>query len=101
MDFLSFKELISIPVLIGFYYLGAIVFPFFMWIFSKWAVKKYKLVGDVQSKGKDLIWRTLNTKQKTLFIATFLMIFLFMELFWRMMFEFLIAFMQMRDALLR
>jgi len=101
MDFLTFKEFISIPALIFFYYFGAVVFPFLMWFFFKWLVKKYKLIEDIHNKGKELIWSTLNTKQKILLIGAFLMAFLFMELFWRMLFEFLIAYMQIRDALLQ
>jgi hypothetical protein len=34
-------------------------------------------------------------------ILLFVAAFLFMELMWRIMFEYLIAFMQMRDALVR
>jgi len=101
MDFLTFKEFISIPVLIGFYYFGAVIFPFFMWIFLKWLMRKYKLIGDAHNKGKEMVLSVLNTKQKTKLFAAFLMAFLFLELFWRMLFEFLIAYMQMRDAILK
>ena len=45
-------------------------------------------------------WGILTITQKGLFISIFIMTFFFMELFWRMLFEYLIAFMQMRDALL-
>jgi hypothetical protein len=100
MDFLTFKDFISIPVLITFYYFGAIIFPFFMWILSIWLMQKYKSISAVQTKGKAVIWSTLTTKQKVKLIVAFMVAFLFMELFWRMLFEFLIAYMQMRDALL-
>jgi uncharacterized membrane protein len=101
MDFLTFKEFISIPVLIIFYYLGAIVFPFVIWIVLIWLTKKYKLLGEAHNKGKQKIWKLLNTKQRVKLVIAFIMAFLFMELFWRMLFEFLIAYMQMRDALLQ
>ena len=100
MDFLTFKDFISIPVLIAFYYFGAILFPFFMWILSIWLIQKYKSIDAIQSKGKEMLWNTLTAKQKVKLIAAFIVAFLFMELFWRMLFEFLIAYMQMRDALL-
>ncbi len=100
MDFLTFKDFISIPVLITFYYFGAILFPFFMWILSMWFMRKYKSIDAIHTTGKEMIWRILTTKQKFKLIATFIVAFLFMELFWRMLFEFLIAYMQMRDALL-
>ena len=100
MDFLTFKDFISIPVLIAFYYFGAIIFPFFIWILSTWLVKKYKSIDAVRAKGKQILWSALSAKQKAKLVAGFLVAFLFMELFWRMLFEFLIAYMQMRDALL-
>ena len=100
MDFLTFKAFISIPVLIGFYYLGAVVLPFFIWFISKWLIKKFQFIGNAHNKGKEIIWGILSTKQKAGLIAALIMAFLFMELFWRMLFEFLIAYMQMRDALL-
>ena len=100
MDFLTFKDFLSIPVLIAFYYFGAIVFPFFVWALSRWLMKKYALLGDAHSKGKEILWNTLSAKQKVKLAAVPLVAFIFMELFWRMLFEYLIAFMQMRDALL-
>lgn len=100
MDFLTFKDFISIPVLITFYYFGAILFPFFIWIIAIWLMKKYQLLETIHDKGKATIWNALTNKQKVKFILAFLIVFLFMELFWRMLFEFLIAYMQMRDALL-
>jgi len=100
MDFLSFRAFISIPVLIGFYYMGALLMPLFMWFFSTWLMKKIKILGDLHRSGKEKLWSLLSTKQKLIFVSMFIMSFLFMQLFWRMMFEFLIAYMQMRDALI-
>lgn len=100
MDFLSFRAFISIPVLIGFYYMGALLMPLFMWFFSTWLMKKFKILGDLHRSGKEKLWSLLSTKQKLIFVSMFIMSFLFMQLFWRMMFEFLIAYMQMRDALI-
>ena len=99
MDFLTFKTFISIPVLIGFYYMGAIVMPMFIWFFSTWLIKKFGVFADIHKAGRDKLWSLLSTQQKILFVAAFIMAFFFMELFWRMMFEFIIAYMQMRDAL--
>ena len=100
MDFLTFKSFISTDVLIIFYYTGAILLPFAMLTLVSWIIKKYKLVDVAYKNGKEIIWQSLNIKQKTRLVALFITCFLFMELFWRMLFEFLIAYMQMRDALL-
>jgi hypothetical protein len=101
MGFLTFKNFISIPALITFYYFGAVIFPFFMWFFSSWIIRKYQLLGEAHDNGKEILRDILNSQQKIKIIAAFLIAFIFMELFWRMLFEYLIAFIQMRDALLQ
>ena len=101
MDFLTFKSFISTEVLIVFYYLGAIVMPVGIWGLLLWLLHKYSLFNTAYQNGKELIWHSLKRKQKTQLIALFVTLFLFMELFWRMFFEFLIAYMQIRDALVQ
>ncbi len=101
MDFLTFKSFISTEVLIIFYYLGAIVLPIVLWLLLAWLMRKFGLINAAYESGKEIVWQSLNKKQQTKLAAFFVTLFLFMELFWRMFFEFLIAYMQMRDALLR
>ena len=101
MDFLTFKSFISTEVLIFFYYIGAIILPAGAWYLVTWLIQKYELVNIAYEKGKDTIWNSLNKKQKNKLIIFFVSSFIFMELFWRMLFEFLIAYMQIRDALLQ
>lgn len=101
MDFLTFKSFISTEALIIFYYLGAVIMPIGIWLLFSWLLRKYKLLDAAYENGKKLIWGSLSSKQKTKLIVFFIISFLFMELFWRMLFEFLIAYMQMRDALLQ
>ncbi|CAA6822523.1 MAG: Unknown protein [uncultured Sulfurovum sp.] len=90
MDFFTFKSFISIEVLIIFYYLGAIIMPIIIWFALRRFSKKYHLSPN----------NIMNTKQKVILTLLFLIAFFFMQLFWRMLFEFLIAYMQIRDALL-
>ncbi len=101
MDFLTFKSFISTEVLIIFYYLGALILPIGIWFLLTWLIRKYRLLNTAYQNGKELLWKSLNRKQQAKFVAFFVITFLFMELFWRMFFEFLIAYMQMRDALLQ
>lgn len=75
--------------------------PIGVWLLLTWLIRKYKLVDTTYKNGKEIIWKSLNRKQQTKLIVFFVTSFLFMELFWRMFFEFLIAYMQMRDALLQ
>jgi len=100
MDFLTFKTLISTEVLIIFYYIGALILPIGIWALLTWLVRKYRFLDTAYESGKEMIWRSLTKKQQAKLVALFVTSFLFMELFWRMLFEFLIAYMQMRDALI-
>jgi hypothetical protein len=99
MNFLSFKSFISTEVLIIFYYIGAMILPIGIWILLTWLIGKYQFINATYENGKELIWESLNIKQKTKVLTFFIFCLLFMELFWRMFFEFLIAYMQIRDAL--
>ncbi len=101
MDFLTFKSFISTEVLIIFYYLGALILPIGLWLLVTWLTRKYKFFTTAYESGKEIIWKSLNRNQKTKLVGFFITSFLFMEIFWRMLFEFLIAYMQMRDALLQ
>ena len=99
IDFLTFKTFISIDALIFFYCLGAIIMPIAISFFTIWIVQKYNIIEETYKKGKKLIWNSLSIKQKIQIISCFLICFFFMELFWRMLFEFLIAYMQIHDVL--
>ena len=101
MDFLTFKRFISIEVLIAFYYVGALIMPISLWFFLTWLIRHYNVLHMAYEGGKDRIWNLLSGKQKLKIVAFFTMSFLFLELLWRMLFEFLIAYLQMRDALLQ
>ncbi len=101
MDYLTFKSFISTEVLIIFYYLGALILPIGVWFLLTWIIQKYRLLNTAYESGKDIFWKSLNRKEQTKLIAFFVISFLFMELFWRMFFEFLIAYIQIRDALLQ
>jgi Mn2+/Fe2+ NRAMP family transporter len=79
--------------------MGAVVMPIFVWFGSRWLMRKTLFIEEGYQKSKKLVWKILSLKYKTLLIALSFMMFLFMELLWRMMFEFLIAYMQIREAL--
>lgn len=100
MDFITFKSFISTEVLIIFYYIGALILPVGLWALLTWLIRKYKYLNTAYENGKAIVWKSLNKQQQTKLVAFFITCFLFMELFWRMLFEFLIAYMQIRDALL-
>ena len=88
-DFLSFKTFISSYMLFVFYYLGAVVVPMIAYIFAK----------KIYQYPKETIKNTLPLDYKIKIAVFSIILFIFMEILWRMMFEFLLAFLQMRDAL--
>ncbi len=99
-DFLSFRFFISPYVLFAFYYIGTLAIPVGSWSFSVWVRRKYWLVPEVYETGKSTIIKGTRKKDRLRIIILFALMFIFLEIMWRMMFEFLIAYLQMRDALL-
>jgi len=89
-DFLSFKTFISLDVLVVLYYLGALGVPLGGWFMARWLKNKFCTSEDeAKTKG------AFPTKLILIFLAMFVL----MEVFWRVMFEFLIAYFQMRDVM--
>ncbi|MFT7861211.1 MAG: DUF4282 domain-containing protein [Sulfurimonas sp.] len=99
MEFLTFKSFISTEALIFFYYLGAVVLPFAIWYLTSWFIQKFELIQLLYKTGTEKLWNLLTPIQKAKYVFIFTILFLFTELFWRMLFEFLIAYIQIRDAL--
>jgi uncharacterized BrkB/YihY/UPF0761 family membrane protein len=95
-DFLTFKTFISPTVLTIMYSFGLFIMPIFAWfVISK--VKKYIPSQIIDFKNKAFSQMRLQNKVKVILFA--LLMLLCMEICWRMMFEFLIAYMQMHDVL--
>jgi len=101
MEFLTFESFISTEALIIFYYIGAVLIPVGIVLSGKWLLRKIEIFDAAYKAGKEIMWESLSGKQKTKLGLAFIVGFMFMELFWRMLFEFLIAYMQIRDALLQ
>ncbi len=99
MDFLTFKTFISIEALISFYYLGAVLLPIGLLLSLNWVSQKLGFVTSAVQQGKVFLSERLSLIQKLKLLLLMLSLFFFMELFWRMLFEFLIAYIQIRDAL--
>ncbi|OYY73745.1 MAG: hypothetical protein B7Y40_07770 [Gammaproteobacteria bacterium 28-57-27] len=98
-DFLSFKAFISPSVLMFCYYFGALGVPLVAAVMLALARQKARERGLVLEKAT--LWASLATQQNIVVVATlFVLMFLCMEIGWRMMFEFMLAYFQMREALL-
>jgi hypothetical protein len=87
VNFLTFDSFISIPVLITFYYLGALIIPALLWIKRSWVIKV-----------TDILLRTFPITTSRLVLG-FVLLFIGVEIMWRMMFEMLIGYFKMIEHL--
>ena len=87
MNFLTFDTFISIPVLIAFYYLGALMIPALLWVKRSWVIK----ITDIATQ-----YFPITTSR---LILGFMLLFMLFELMWRMMFEMLIGYFKMIEYL--
>lgn len=87
MDFLTFESFISIKVLIVLYYSGALFIPMILWY------KRHLLL-----KIMDMLIHAAPITATRLLLGS-IIFFILLELGWRMMFEMLIGYFQMRDYL--
>ena len=99
LDFFAFRTFVSQELLILGYALGAIGVPVASWALALWIKGRYRLVSASYERGKAVVRGLTRARDRALFWGMFLTAFVMMELMWRMMFEFLIAYLQMRDAL--
>ncbi|MDD2370090.1 MAG: DUF4282 domain-containing protein [Sulfuricurvum sp.] len=87
MEFLTFESFISIPVLIIFYYVGALMIPALLWYKRIWVIKI-----------ADTLMRTFPISTSRIVLG-FMVLFIGFELMWRMMFEMLIGYFKMIEYL--
>ena len=122
-DFFTFKTFLAQDILNLFYIIGVIMIPIVSWITLLWMLRRYAIFirfyqGVKRSViitviiwiirkirffnhhiGKKLTWKALSLSQKLKFVGLYLFILIFAEVFLRLIFEYLIAFMQMHEAL--
>jgi hypothetical protein len=94
VDFLSFRAFLSPAVLMGFYYLGAVVMPVAAWLFALWLRRRFVALQRAEAQGKALLLQLTRARERWLIGALFGAMFLMMEIFWRMLFEYLIGFIR-------
>ena len=93
-DFLTFKTFIAQDVLIVCYWLGAIVLPVVLFALRGAVFRRIAPLQDAQAK--------LNRSRYAGWVyAVMFAMFVCAEIVWRMMFEAMIAYFQMHDALVR
>jgi len=97
-DFLTFKTFISADVLIFFYYVGAVVIPLLIWQSRSYLLENFKIIKQINDLAMK-IFSSFSTKEQSSMKLLVLLMFIFMEIVWRMMFEAMIAYFNMRDYL--
>jgi len=95
IDFLTFKTFITPSLLVVMYIMGALVMPVVSYYISKWIVTRYF------SKQKVLFYANTTPKQRLVLLLMFLGCFFCMEIMWRIMFEFVVAYFDMHAALMK
>ena len=101
MDFLLFKTFISTKALIFFYYFGAVFIPILLYFLKNWLIENVYFIKNLYETAKNIFIKSLSPKRKIISVLLLILAFLFAELLWRMMFEFFIAYMQIRDSLVK
>ena len=94
VDFLTFKTFITPSLLVIMYIGGALVMPVVSYYLAKWIVTHYL------SKQKEIFFSATTPKQRLIILVMFLGCFLCMEIMWRIMFEFVVAYFDMHAALM-
>jgi len=98
IDILTFSTFITPNILIIFYYIGAVIIPLLLWFSKK---KIFQKISFLQS-AEDRVVRFYLSRPKRdqlLAIVFFVLLFLFLELFWRMMFEMMIGYFDIHNYL--
>ena len=120
-EFFQFRSLIAVDVLPIFYALCALIIPIASWYFLLWLIRRYAVAIKLYKSGQyslffslliwiirkikffrdkideKITWSSLSPTQKLKFIAVYLFIVVFAELFLRLTFEYLIAYIHMHE----
>lgn len=105
LDVITLRFFITPYVILLIYWFGALVVPLAGWLLWRWLLGKLRQ-QELAASGLDKLGATVNRVDQTgnlrwLFWGGFLLVFLLLELLWRMLFEFLIAYFHIHQALMQ
>lgn len=95
LDLLSFETFISPAILLFCYYLGAVLIPVLIY---RYVYRHFKQLSANKPEAVEKLVEKISARYSPRWILI-LSIIIF-EIIWRMFFEFLIAYFQIRDALI-
>ena len=97
-DFLSFRVLMTPAILVVVYYFGAIVVPLAIILLLQNA---RQAAGDIpMATRRGRLRESFLGDHRGKLVVAGVLLFIMMEIFWRMMFEFFIAYFQIHNALM-
>lgn len=104
MDFITLRFFVTPYLIVLAYWIGAFVVPLLAALITAWLANKAKN-SDISATHIESLQKWINTlpyarATKWAIGAIFMLIFLFLELAWRILFEILIALFHIHDALL-
>ena len=99
-DILTFHRFITRDVLLTCYYLGAVAMPAALFLFRRSFVRKFDFLQNLE-RSMQKWFKNRSLAEKTALWIVFVVIFLLMELGWRMLFEAMIGYFDIHDDLHR
>jgi hypothetical protein len=97
-DFFAFHTFVSLDVLRVVYAVGAMGMPLLAWGVWRW-LGRFQFWRWMRGTAVDATRQVVPKRWRVGAVLVFLLCFLCLELTWRMMFEFIIAYLQMHQAL--
>ena len=94
-DILTFNQFVTQDILIFFYYIGVVAIPIVLVFSREYLIQNISLLKKLDDK----IQSSLNLKEKTIMLVSFITLLIFVELGWRMIFEMMIGYFDMHDYL--
>ena len=98
IDFLTFKHFIAADILIVCYYIGAVIIPILLYTGRKYLIENIQFIRTLNDLFLN-VFSSLDQKNRRYAKLFFILMFLAMELMWRMMFEMMIGYFQMHNYL--
>jgi len=97
-DYLVFNKFIAQDILIIFYYFGVIVMPILLWYTRSYLIKKVLFIQEVENFVGSYYSGLSGQDKRKVWLAV-IVLFICMQLCWRMMFEMMIGYFDMHDYL--
>ena len=98
-EFLTFQTFITPSLLLLIYCVGAVFIPILSWYLAKWIKNSY--FSEISTTIEEDVKIDMTFNQRLIMTIIFFLCFLCMEIVWRVMFEFFIAYFDMHDALMK